>query len=61
MTINQALDKLLEIKKPNLAQQNLKHSLNKFKKEFGGRTKIENTKQVNNLIKHGDKEGKKDS
>jgi len=57
MTINQALDKLIQNKKPNLEQQDLKFSLTKFKMEFGGNTKIENAKQVKNIIEHGNKEG----
>jgi len=60
MTINQALDKLLKVKELNLAQQDLRHSLKKFKREFGGLTKIDNVKQVNNIIQYGDKEGKQE-
>jgi hypothetical protein len=57
MTINQALDKLMQAKELNLEQQNLKFSLVNFKMEFGGNTKIENNKQVKNIIKYGNKEG----
>ena len=57
MTINQAIDKLTQKKDLNLEQQNLKFSLAKFKMDFGGNTKIENCKQVGNIIKHGNKEG----
>ena len=57
MTINQALDKLSQQKDLNLEQQDLKFSLKKFKIEFGGKTKIENVKQVKNIIKYGNKEG----
>ena len=60
MTINQAYDKLTEVKKPNLEQQDLKLSLTKFKMEFGGNTQIENCKQVENIIEHGNKEGKEE-
>lgn len=57
MTINQALDKLMQNKKLNLEQQDLRLSLTNFKMEFGGNTKIENVKQVKNIIEHGNKEG----
>jgi hypothetical protein len=57
MTINQALDKLIDRTDLNLEQQNLKFSLVNFKMEFGGNTKIENNKQVKNIIKYGNKEG----
>ena len=57
MTINQALDKLTQKKDLNLTQEELKLSLRKFKMEFGGNTKIENVKQVKNIIEHGNKEG----
>jgi len=57
MTINQALDKLMQVKDLNLEQQNLKFSLVNFKMEFGGNTEIENKKQVKNIIKYGNKEG----
>jgi len=58
MTINQALDKLTESKELNLEQQDLKLSLQEFKTKFGGRTQIENCIQVQNIIEHGNKEGK---
>jgi hypothetical protein len=57
MTINQALDKLTDNKNLNLEQQDLKLSLINLKQEVGGRTKIENVKEVKNIIKHGNKEG----
>jgi len=57
MTINQALDKLTQKKGLNLEQQDLKFSLLKFKMDFGGNTKIENVKQVENIIEYGNKEG----
>ena len=57
MTINQAIDKLTQQKDLNLEQQDLKFSLRKFKMDFGGKTKIENCKQVENIIKYGNKEG----
>lgn len=61
MTINQAIDRLTTSgKELNNEQRKLKDSLVKFKIEFGGRTQIENEEQVNNLIEHGSKEGKKD-
>ena len=60
MTINQALDKLTQNKELNLTQQDLKFSLTNFKREFGGNTKIENVKQVKNIIEHGNKEGVKE-
>jgi len=50
MTINQALDKLSQIEELNLAQQDLRLSLKNFKKDFGGRTKIENCDKVNKII-----------
>ena len=58
MTINQALDKLTNEKELSLEQQDLKLSLLKFKKDFGGKTKIHNCIQVDNIIKYGNKEGK---
>ncbi len=58
MTINQALDKLTEQKGLNLAQQDLKLSLIELKTQHGGRTQIDNCKEVENLIQHGNKEGK---
>lgn len=58
MTINQALDKISEVENPNLEQQDLKLSLKDFKMKFGGKTKIENSKEVENIIKFGNKEGK---
>lgn len=58
MTINQALDKLTESKELNLEQQELKLSLQEFKQKFGGRTQIENSKQIENIVKFGNKEGK---
>ena len=60
MTINQAYDKLTEKKDLNLEQQDLKLSLLKFKQDFGGRTQIENCQQVENIIEHGNKEGKEE-
>lgn len=57
MTINQALDKLSQVKEPNLEQQDLKLSLVKCKKDFGGRTQIENCQQVENIIEFGNKDG----
>lgn len=56
MTINQAIDKLTSKSKLNEEQKNLVTSLVKFKIEFGGRTKIENTEQVENIIEFGKKE-----
>lgn len=51
MTINQAIDKLttngIEL---NEEQKKLYDSLKNFKMEFGGRTEIENTEQVNKII-----------
>jgi hypothetical protein len=58
MTINQALDKLTSKGKLNEEQKNLIASLIKLKVDFGGRTKIENTEQVENIIEFGDKKGK---
>lgn len=60
MTINQAYDKLTEVKEPNLEQQDLKLSLLNLKKSLGGRTPIENCQQVENIIKYGNKEGKEE-
>jgi len=58
MTINQALDKLTEKEgELNLAQQDLKLSLMNLKKEHGGKKKIDNSEEVNNIIVHGNKEG----
>ena len=59
MTINQALDKLTQKEKTelNLEQQDLKLSLINFKEKFGGRTEIDNCKEVENIIKYGNKEG----
>lgn len=57
MTINQALDKLTQSKKLNLLQQDLKFSLANLKMEHGGNKKIENIEEVENIIKHGNKEG----
>ena len=57
MTINQALDKLSQVVKPNTSQKKLRDSLQSVKIEFGGRTKIENVKAVENVIEHGNKEG----
>ena len=57
MTINQAIDKLSQQKDLNLEQQDLKFSLKKFKLDFGGKTMIDNYKQVENIIKNGNKEG----
>lgn len=58
MTINQALDKLTDKKDLNLYQQDLKVSLIKLRSKHGGRTKIDNYEEVENLIEHGNKEGK---
>lgn len=58
MTINQALDKLTQNKKLNLEQQDLKFSLTNLKMEFGGNMQITNEEEVENIIKHGNKEGK---
>jgi len=57
MTINQALDNLSQVEKPNLAQQDLKLSLKKCKIDFGGRTQIENCDRVQNIIEYGDENG----
>lgn len=57
LTINQALDKLMQNKKPNLEQQNLKFSLKNLKIEFGGNVNIDNVIEVKNIIKFGNKEG----
>lgn len=57
MTINQALDKLTQNKKLNLAQQDLKFSLINLKMEHGGNKKIENLEDVENIIEYGNKEG----
>lgn len=57
LTINQAIDKLIQQRGLNLEQQNLKFSLIDLKFEFGGNTKIENCHQVENIIKYGNKEG----
>jgi predicted SpoU family rRNA methylase len=60
MTINQAIDKLTRNgKKLNEEQKKLYDSLMNVKMEFGGRTMIENVEQVNNIIEHSSKEGKK--
>lgn len=60
MTINQAIDKLTTNgKELNEEQKKLYDSLINVKIEFGGRTMIENVEQVNNIIEHGSKEGKK--
>lgn len=56
MTINQALDKLTSKVELNEEQKKLVASLVKFKIEFGGRTQIENTEQVENIIELGRKE-----
>ena len=58
MTINQAFDKVTEIKNPNLEQQDLKLSLLNLKKKYGGKMQIENIEEVNNIITHGSKEVK---
>lgn len=50
MTINQAIDKLTSGKKMNPKQKKLMDSLIKFKVEFGGKTEIENTEQVEKII-----------
>ncbi len=60
MTIEQALDKILEVKQPNLEQQDLKFSLVNLKMEHGGRKTIENVEQVENIILHGSKDGKQE-
>lgn len=57
ITINQAIDELTKGQDLNQEQQELRLSLNKFKIEFGGNTLIENSKQVKNIIKFGNKEG----
>jgi len=57
MTINQALDKLTNEKELNLEQQELKLSLKNLKQKVGGKTKINNLEEVNNIIKYGNKEG----
>lgn len=57
MTINQAIDQLTQGNKLNEEQQELKLSLIKVKVEFGGNTLIENSKQVKNIIEHGNKDG----
>lgn len=60
MTINQAIDKLTTNgKELNEEQKKLHDSLMNVKIEFGGHTMIENVEQVNNIIEHGSKEGKK--
>lgn len=60
MTINQAIDKLTTNgKELNEEQKKLYDSLMNVKIEFGGHTMIENVEQVNNIIEHGSKEGKK--
>ncbi len=59
MTINQAIDKLTSMKNLNDAQTKLLSSLINFKIEFGGKTRIENSEQVGNIIEFGNKEGKK--
>ena len=50
MTINQAFDKLTELKELNEEQKKLKLSLLNLKKEFGGRMQIENVKKVKSII-----------
>lgn len=56
LTINQAIDKLTTNgKKLSKEQKKLYDSLMKFKIEFGGRTEIENTEQVKNIIDGSDK------
>jgi thiamine pyrophosphokinase len=57
LTINQALDKLMQNKKLNLEQQNLKFSLKNLKIEFGGNVNIDNVIEVENIIEFGNKEG----
>jgi len=60
MTINQGVDKLTTNgKELNEEQKKLYDSLMNVKIEFGGHTMIENVEQVNNIIEHGSKEGKK--
>jgi len=54
MTINQALDKLSQVKNLSLAQQDLKLSLKNFKEDFGGRTQIDNCDKVNAIIEAGE-------
>ena len=58
MTINQAIDKLTSKGNLNEQQKKLMDSLIKVKIEFGGKTIIENSLQVTNVIDFGNKEGK---
>jgi len=58
MTINQALDKLTSKENLNEEQKNLVASLIKLKVDFGGRTKIDNAEEVENIIEFGNKNGK---
>ena len=60
LTINQALDKLTNKQDLNLAQQDLKDNLLKLKLKEGGKTRIENCEEVDNIITHGNKEGKEE-
>jgi hypothetical protein len=53
MTINQAIDKLTNKKELTEEQSKLMKSLVNLKIELGGRTDIENSKQVENIITHG--------
>jgi hypothetical protein len=57
MTINQAIDQLTQGQKLNEEQRELRLSLINVKVEFGGKTLIENSQQVKNIIEHGNKEG----
>jgi hypothetical protein len=58
MTLNHAIDRLLESKiNLNLEQQNLKFSLIEMKMQKGGNTPIENKVEVENIIEFGNKEG----
>ena len=50
ITINQALDKISNKKELNKKQKELKDSLLKFKFDFGGRTVIDNSKKVLEII-----------
>jgi len=60
LTINQALDKLMQNEKLNFEQQNLKFSLKNLKIEFGGNVNIDNVIEVENIIEFGNKEGIKE-
>lgn len=56
LTINQALNRVLEIKNPTLEQQDLRFSLQNLKMIHGGRKPIENIEQVKNIIEYGTRE-----